>query len=235
MSMKIEILANGLSLTYINDLLNISNNYFISFSGISTIGPIKLDLSKSNYDYITERYFGEYIRKIAYFTIITIDNKKYDIYFNEDAKEFPRKSNKKESLLKRIFLKSTDEEGLSKEAREFAAFEKCEDAVKHLTELRNNVINAINKENNMSKLKNEQKWFTLREKLPDLNTYVLLYVNRPWHDEDDDPKYVVARFETNCENEGELKYKFEQFGPDTFSLDDVMYWSNINKINLNLT
>ena len=146
MSMKIEILAKGLSLTYTNDLINESYNYFIPFSGISTIGPIKLkiDLAKSNYDWIAERYFGKYIIKIAYFTITTIDDKKYDIYFNEDAKEFPRKSNKKESLLKRIFLKSTDEEGLSKEAREFAAFEKCEDAVKHLTELRNNVINAIN-------------------------------------------------------------------------------------------
>ena len=74
-------------------------------------------------------------------------------------------------------------------------------------------------------------WYTLRTKLPELNTYVLLYVNRPWHDEDDDPKYVVAKFVANCENEGEIKYKFKQFGPDSFSLDDVKYWTYINKID----
>lgn len=83
-------------------------------------------------------------------------------------------------------------------------------------------------------LKNEdkkQKWFTLREKLPDLNTYVLLYVNRPWNDKDDNPKYVVAKFVANCKNEDKIKYKFEQFGPDTFTMDEVKYWANIDRLD----
>lgn len=82
-------------------------------------------------------------------------------------------------------------------------------------------------------LKNEnikQKWFTLREKLPELNTYVLLYVNRPWNDIDD-PKYVVAKFVANCENEDKIKYLFEQFGPDKFTLDEVKYWTYIDRLD----
>ena len=85
---------------------------------------------------------------------------------------------------------------------------------------------------NESKNKNiKQKWFTLKEKLPDLNTYVLLYVNRPWNDKDDNPKYVVAKFVANCEYEDKIKYKFEQFGPDTFTMNEVKYWTNIDKLD----
>lgn len=219
--MTIEILSKGLSLTYINKK---HNNYFIPFNAIVEIGPIELKLDKSNYDCLSGRYFGEYIFKFPCFMIKTSDYE-YTVYISEDAKKFPRKSNKKENIWKRIFIGTTDKEGLSKEAREFAITEKCEEAVKHLTELRNNVIEAFNKE-----LKNEnikQKWFTLREKLPELNTYVLLYVNRPWNDVDD-PKYVVAKFVANCEKEDKIKYLFKQFGPDTFTLDEVKYWTNID-------
>lgn len=145
--MKLEILPKGLSLTYTNDILNESNNYFIPFTSIVIVGPIELDLDKSTYDYWTNRYYGEYISKVAYFTITASDHRKFDIYINEDIKKFPRKTNKDStSIWKKIFFGSTDRNGLSKEAKEFAITEKCEEAVKHLAELRNNVIEAINKE-----------------------------------------------------------------------------------------
>ena len=79
----------------------------------------------------------------------------------------------------------------------------------------------------------KQKWFTLKEKFPKLNTYVLLYVNRPWIDDQDDPKYVVAKFTVNRIDWEHQKYRFEQFGPDCFSLDDVLYWSYIDRVQLN--
>lgn len=145
---KVDVLSKGLSISYINDVNNSSYNYFIPYTGIAVVGPIKTELDKSNYDYLIGKYLGDYINKVAYFTITTNNQKEFDIYIQKDIKKFPRKSTKKETnILKRIFLASTDKEGLSKEARNFAIFEKCEDAVQHLTELRNEIIESINKGN----------------------------------------------------------------------------------------
>lgn len=101
--MKIEILPKGLSLTYMNDTSN--KNYFIPFTGIAIIGPVKVILDESNYDILAARYFGEYIEKIAIFTIKTFSNDKFDIFINKDIKKFPRKTDKDNiSIWKRFFF-----------------------------------------------------------------------------------------------------------------------------------
>ena len=73
------------------------------------------------------------------------------------------------------------------------------------------------------------EWFTLKEKLPPLYTYVLIYVDRPWIDKDDDPKYIVAKFAEKYRIKGGEKF-FSDFGSNNYSLNEVKYWSYIDKI-----
>ena len=144
--MKIEILPKGLFLTY-TDKNN--RNVFIPFTGIANIDYIWTGLDQSNdyYDVLNRKYIGNFIYKIALFTIVTNDGRKFDIYFNEDRSKFPRISNKEiyKSFWKRFFFYEESIDGLSKEAIEWVKNEKCEDAIKHLTDVRNKIIEAINK------------------------------------------------------------------------------------------
>lgn len=73
----------------------------------------------------------------------------------------------------------------------------------------------------------KNKWFTLKEKLPELNTYVLIYIDLPWQDKDDDPHYVVAKFIKSKT----MNYIFNIYGIGFLNSDSVKRWKKIDKTN----
>lgn len=72
-------------------------------------------------------------------------------------------------------------------------------------------------------------WISIKDKLPELNKYVLIHIiNRKWIDEGD-PFYKVASLHKKYDN----TFRFEEFGPDCFTLDEVDYWCEIQKVKGN--
>ena len=69
-------------------------------------------------------------------------------------------------------------------------------------------------------------WISIKDQLPKLNKYVLIHIiNRKWIDEDD-PFYKVASLHKKYDN----TFRFEEFGPDCFTLDEVDFWLEIPKV-----
>ena len=62
-----------------------------------------------------------------------------------------------------------------------------------------------------------------------LNRYVLGYAaNRPWSDSDDDPKRVVVKLVERVVVVGAAKVRYwKEFGPDSFSFDEITAWQSL--------
>lgn len=75
-------------------------------------------------------------------------------------------------------------------------------------------------------------WKSIKQYLPPLNKYVIIhYIGGNWKDNDDDPNFVIAKFEKKDSiiDDNTLPYIFRPFGPGSFELDEVDYWCEFDR------
>lgn len=78
------------------------------------------------------------------------------------------------------------------------------------------------------------EWIAVIDKLPPLNKYVLcLHARFTWIDKDDPYKVnaiVLKRIEAKEEGNNKRPYSYNEFGPDSFFGQDILYWAEIPEI-----
>ena len=140
--MKIQYLKNGIQFNGHHDTC------FVPYYSINRITKVSIFRNMINFDWLTDRYTGEFVEKYCSFEVVLNTNYKIEVFLEEDIKKFPRKFNisKNWPWWKKIFVSETNKNGLSEEAAEWLNNKEknMEEAVKNLTKIREELIEHIN-------------------------------------------------------------------------------------------
>lgn len=143
--MKFEFMKNGFEIVRTDE--NKTWKEFIPYHAITSIDDIEIKINYADYDSLFNKFVGKYVEKYCSFSIFT-GKRKIQILILKDRKRFPRISEKFRKLpfWKRFLFADTNNEGISKDAENWLYdYEKdMEEPIKHLTEIRNDLIKHFN-------------------------------------------------------------------------------------------